>query len=228
MGKHWVLRAFGLVLALVCLIAATSDWARSATPAEIQPQGQARAAQVVTATPSYQRIRTPSLIIAGGAQSATPAEIQPQHTARTTQAAVPTCSYKCARTPGLIIVGNAKAARRPAISGSERPASSSPAGLRPLCRPESSHSVRPGQCRLLSRPAGISGSERPASSSPAGLRPLCRPESSHSVRPGQCRLLSRPATIGEDGAGRDHSRVVPSCEPGGLGSGLSVLGAHSN
>ena len=131
MGNRWVLRAFGLVLALVCLIAATSDWARSATPAESQPQRTARTtqaavptcsykcartpgliivgntepAQVATATPSYQRIRTPSLIIAGGPPSAVPAEIQPQRQARPVQVAAPTRNNRRIRTPGLLIVG---------------------------------------------------------------------------------------------------------------------------
>ncbi len=131
MGKHWVLRGFGFVVALASLTAATSTWAGSAVPAEIQPQRQARttraavptcsykcvktpgliivgnakAAQVATATPSYQRIRTPSLIIAGGPQSAVPAEIQPQRTARPGQVAAPTRNNRRIRTPGLLIVG---------------------------------------------------------------------------------------------------------------------------
>ncbi len=131
MGKHWVLKGFEFVVALACLIAATSTWAWSATPAEIQPQRQARAtqaavptcnykcaktpgliivgnakaAQVATATPSYQQIRTPSLIIAGGPQSAVPAEIQPQRQARPVQVAAPTRTYRRIRTPGLLIVG---------------------------------------------------------------------------------------------------------------------------
>ncbi len=131
MGKHWALGGLGFVVTLACLTAATSTWAGSAVPAEIQPQRQARttqaavptcsykcaktpgliivgnakAAQVATATPSYQRIRTPSLIIAGGPQSAVPAEIQPQRQARPVQVAAPTRNNRRIRTPGLLIVG---------------------------------------------------------------------------------------------------------------------------
>ncbi|MEE8242533.1 MAG: hypothetical protein V3R61_03520, partial [candidate division NC10 bacterium] len=60
---------------------------------------------VAAPTRSYQRIRTPSLIIAGGPQSAVPAEIQPQRQARPVQVAAPTRTYRRIRTPGLLIVG---------------------------------------------------------------------------------------------------------------------------
>ncbi len=112
-------------MALACLTAATSTWAGSAVPAEIQPQRQARTTQAAVPTCSYKCAKTPGLIIVGNAKAAQvatatpsyqrirtprPAEIQPQRLARPVQVAAPTRSYQRIRTPSLIIAGGPQSA----------------------------------------------------------------------------------------------------------------------